>query len=1812
MNRTTSARLAPLVALFAFACAKDEPSDPVLVEGCRSCHGSRANPAPPKANDGSTDRTARSVGAHQAHLLGGVSSRNVPCEECHRVPENVDDEGHLDALPGAELVFSGASTASAATPLYDSVNGSCANTYCHGAKLTGGTQLIPTWTSLDPIPCGGCHGLPPPAPHPESDRCETCHDPVAGRNKTIVERRRHGDGVLDVVDGAACFGCHGSGSNSAPPRDLDGASDPSLTTVGSHQEHLSGGQFSRPVECEDCHLVPAQLDSPGHVDSERPAELFFGELARADGALPAWNRTDGTCANSYCHGATLEGATRSSPIWTDLASPAECGACHAVPPASPHPANERCELCHLPTAGPNKSIANRATHVNGIVEVAIEECVGCHGNVDNLAPPVDMAGKTETTLRTVGAHQTHLTGGQNAKPVACDACHVVPDQVDDPNHRDAPPSEVILAGLPNGATGATGPAEFDGVSCSGSPCHAGPGAENPSPVWVKVDGTEAKCGSCHALPPPAPHPAADRCELCHEDAGPNQVITDRSKHVNGVVEATDDDCTACHGSPESGAPPKDVSGRTDPSLPTVGAHLSHLTARNHISLPVACNSCHLVPSNVDDPGHVDTSTPAEVTYSALASKDTTPSWNRVEGTCANYCHGATLDDGSMTLPIWTLTDGSQTACGTCHGAPPGSGHPNDDACEKCHAPTAGPGKTIADPSTHLDGILQASEDCTSCHGSPSSSAPPNDLDGQAARSLPTVGAHQAHLSGGKASQPVACQECHLVPSERADPGHDDTPRPAELTFGAIAAKGTVPAYGSSTCSDTYCHGLVGATQPNPTWTDESGAASSCDACHGMPPNTPVHASAGDCSMCHLPTAGPDQTIANRATHVDGIVEAANVDCATCHGDADSSAPPADLNRDTADTDPQVGTHRAHVSGGTWSAPVPCDTCHVVPDALESPGHVDTDPPAEVSFSGRASGQLLAPRFVTANLTCAETYCHGATTSLGTNETPTWNSPGTVDCDGCHGLPPAAPHPQLSKCELCHAAVGGPNHTIVNKSRHVDGITDVDVDPTCERCHGTPASPAPPSDLSGQTTSPKVGAHAAHVTGTGNSAPVACGECHLAVDPNNVEAPGHFDSAAPAEVTFGALSRVTGLTPSLNGGNCSNTYCHGASLTGGTTHDPSWTAGDMACDACHGNPPADTAHGNGTATQCEKCHPDTAGPGRTIVRPQNHVNGVIDTSATCDACHGQNGDPTPPRDLAGNATGPKVGAHAAHRAPAYSVPVACTSCHLRPTEYGDPGHADTQPPAELTFAGLARTDGTNPTYSTAAARCTNTYCHGATMPGGATQAIWTGPDVTCTSCHGMPPSSPAHASVSGPDSCDRCHEEVAGPNQVIVNPTLHVDGIVEASGGACDSCHGSPPAPGNESYAGSAGAHAKHSATLGFACSTCHGNDGSGPQHDEGNGTVTRANVDLVFDTAVTFPGGTTMRNNQANATYNQATQRCAVGCHNPILGNPPETPSLAQTVTWSAGPQNCVGCHETVQTAMPRSHDISALGNAACLECHDQANHTRGLVMRDPDPADGFVYSTTNFDGLCKTCHDGGGGTAFGGKSARNVSAYWTTASHGAENIACNRCHTYHASTSSGPLFVDDANASCMASGCHNNLATEFGQVPNGPISHHRIEGGTGIQLKCVDCHNPHLARPHPLAASNPDDLWTLYSLPDDARLKKISTGGNFRAFCLACHDATEPPGVTGAMNISQALSGGSDPSFFRKGTESLHKKAHSGYNCMNCHDDHASTGSGGINRGRLLRSYIIINQFTNNNYPEERNCSTPNVGASGNTFRCH
>ena len=668
--------------------------------GCNSCHGSAANPAPPRGTLGEALTTQRAVGAHQVHLAGSAIAAPIACTECHLVPTAMD---HADGP--VQLAWGPLASARGAIPGFDPTLLTCAN-YCHGQTLAaGGAITAPLWTKVDgtQAACGTCHGAPPPEPHTQNPACDLCH---VGYTATSVNLATHLNGRLDAKD-MTCTSCHGSLQNAAPPYGTKGETLTSTIAVGAHQQHLAGGLVSNPIACEECHLVPIAMD---HADIA--VTLTWGTLSTRNGAAPVWDRTSATCSSTYCHGQFAGGNPLNAPSWTTVdGTQAACGTCHGAPPAAPHPENPACEHCH-----PGYTIGSvaLATHVNGTVEVSLS-CNGCHGSAANAAPPTGTRGETIESQRAVGAHQKHLAGGALRGPMDCTECHVVPASMD---HSDG--AVQLAFGTLSRTDGASPAWDAQTLTCASTYCHGARlrgGGTNQAPVWIGGPAQTA-CGTCHLTPPPPPHPHTQICDNCH----PGYTITsvDLATHINGVVEATNLTCSSCHGDNSRvlvmqadplaiAAPPYGSRGETDPTSRSVGQHAAHTSRGDGIAIPNKCRYCHAVPTATD---HADGI--SQVTFGSLATMGgATPTFDGQ--TCSNtYCHGSTLGRGGTDhSPTWT--NPAPVTCTSCHGAPPPLPHPQDSDCLRCH-----PGYTATSvrKATHVNGVSDFPSGCNSCHDTP--------------------------------------------------------------------------------------------------------------------------------------------------------------------------------------------------------------------------------------------------------------------------------------------------------------------------------------------------------------------------------------------------------------------------------------------------------------------------------------------------------------------------------------------------------------------------------------------------------------------------------------------------------------------------------------------------------------------------------------------------------------------------------------------------------------------------------------------------------------------------------------------------------------------------------------------------------------------------------------------------------------------------------------------------------------------------------------------------------------------------------------
>jgi predicted CxxxxCH...CXXCH cytochrome family protein len=343
-------------------------------------------------------------------------------------------------------------------------------------------------------------------------------------------------------------------------------------------------------------------------------------------------------------------------------------------------------------------------------------------------------------------------------------------------------------------------------------------------------------------------------------------------------------------------------------------------------------------------------------------------------------------------------------------------------------------------------------------------------------------------------------------------------------------------------------------------------------------------------------------------------------------------------------------------------------------------------------------------------------CHGATFSGGS---------ANLSCYPCHGA--SAPHPKktawaLAAGTLSHVNAGQGNAGICHEchspaSRNLSepyltrfasspagsfsatgspgcfnaSICHGDVQKTsdCDACHGT-AGTSPFKSMAGSANPANaiVGAHTKHLGAAGQtnpfSADIACGECH-SVPTTPVISGSHRNGAT--DISFGTLAKTGGLTPTVSRDAvsgalvCSNTYCHGATLAGGTNRSPRWNQTDYltaaGCGTCHGYPPATPAHSfSGGPTSCVVCHPHVNASGTGFTDVTKHINGSIE-----DRPHGFP-FPGSAHKTASNGIGCIAnGCHGFGAAGASPYPVAsgtppdCRACHLNVNPTIDPRCTD---------------------------------------------------------------------------------------------------------------------------------------------------------------------------------------------------------------------------------------------------------------------------------------------------------------------------------------------------------------------------------------------------------------------------------------------------------------------------------------------------------------------------------------------------------
>ena len=492
----------------------------VSAGGCTACHGTDGvNPAPPLGTNGETLTTQRAVGAHQKHVVDGPIRRALTCDGCHAAVADLTHVNGTISLPFAGLASQGT------TPSWTGT--ACSSTYCHGATLdAGGATTTPVWTQVTAgvTGCTGCHGFPPPAPHPQNPLCNSCHPLTVGIDGKIdVAGGRHVDGTLDVA-GLTCRSCHGSMDNPAPPVGTRGETATTELAVGAHQKHVVDGPIRKRLSCEECHVFPTQtIHANGTVD------IAWGALATTLGAAPQWDRAQATCASTYCHGTRISaGGSNTTPTWT-VVSPGQtsCGSCHGAPPPSATSGRHG----WMRPVPPGHREARRVDryrgghHIDGKLDVS-GECGACHA-----VPPANGAHLAHAAFPTPDGPQYgdvrilegFAPAGGPAYQFGCGHCH----PIDPAKHMDFI-LEIELSPAAAGGLRAknASDAAYDAATgrCSGVYCHSS-GQDAPAfaatPGWKS--GEKLGCGGCHGNPPKyqssAPGTAGANSHLDFTDQG---------------------------------------------------------------------------------------------------------------------------------------------------------------------------------------------------------------------------------------------------------------------------------------------------------------------------------------------------------------------------------------------------------------------------------------------------------------------------------------------------------------------------------------------------------------------------------------------------------------------------------------------------------------------------------------------------------------------------------------------------------------------------------------------------------------------------------------------------------------------------------------------------------------------------------------------------------------------------------------------------------------------------------------------------------------------------------------------------------------------------------------------------------------------------------------------------------------------------------------------------------------------------------------------------------------------------------------------
>ena len=435
--------------------------------------------------------------------------------------------------------------------------------------------------------------------------------------------------------------------------------------------------------------------------------------------------------------------------------------------------------------------------------------------------------------------------------------------------------------------------------------------------------------------------------------------------------------------------------------------------------------------------------------------------------------------------------------------------------------------------------------------------------------------------------------------------------------------------------------------------------------------------------------------------------------------------------------------------------------------------------------------------------------------------------------------------------------------------------------------------------------------------------------------------------------------------------------------------------------------------------------------------------VAEDRPLCQRCHGgTSGNAAPPTSVNGATatTDVKVGAHQAHVvAGRLRGPIACAECHVVPADMRahEAGIAaiaarSAQP---IVFGPLAAQGAAGAAYDAAGTlRCSNTYCHGATLNhGGTNQAPkWTGIDAghteaACGTCHfqrgdAFPVGHPATS-----DDCFSCHPQTVNADNASINVAtgLHMNGAID---GGCTSCHGAPPADrGHQIHAiASAVVYGDTRVTAdllsasttryAFGCGNCHPLDFAAHAVHTGASPSLLPIVDLSRAGA---PAGSLRARNGDAASFDPVAKTCSgVYCHSSGQANP----GYVTSPGWTSGATlGCGGCHANppryvsggAGAADANSHlgllsfagDVLEAGHFAGFPGVSHSYSKHGGAMQ---PSTSYWYGESSAPITCQTCHfdtADGANTGPSGFYYLDTTGDYEVGGTAGITLSCDGCH---------------------------------------------------------------------------------------------------------------------------------------------------------------------------------------------------------------